>query len=254
MIGNAGPSWVDIGSIQVAGPLAARFDRAFDEHLLMPAVEGLIAAGEGDLDPFQNFVSRTQLPHLGQRHTPRALLRGGISCQSAQSSFGLVGASAVHDILEVALPPCNEGIFSFISFDVFAGEDEETEIVEIGRISCNELPAEIDDVDTLLHPISRHIVRDNHSERVALLRFLKTTMNHGADLKGCVGQVRVYANHFPCVSCIASYFQFVRQCPAVALQVYFENAWPAFFAFCQRWDAEKRAATSASVNLSSESV
>lgn len=249
MIGNAGPSWVDIGSIQVGGPLAARFDRAFHEHLLVPAVKGLIAAGEGDLEPFQNFVSQTQVPHFGHHHTAHALLRGGICCKGSNNHFGLIGASAIHDILEVALPPCNEGIFSFTSFNIFAGDEEDAEVVEIGRISSNELPAEIDDVDSLVQPVSRYIVRDNHSERVALLRFLKTMLNHGAELEICVGQLRIYANHFPCVSCVACYFQFVRQCPAIALEVYFDNAWPAFVAFCRQWDAEKRASASA---LSSE--
>lgn len=221
--------------------MAARFDRAFDERVLLPAVEGLIAAGDGDPEPFQNFISRTQLPHLGQQHTARALLRGGICCQGAQTPFGLTGALAIHDLLEVALPPCNEGIFSFTSFNIFAGDNGSTEIVEIGRISSNELPSQIDDVDALLQPVSRYIVRDNHSERVALLRFLKTMFVHDAKLQDCIGQVRIYANHFPCVSCVASYFQFVRHCPAVSLEVYFENAWPAFVAFCQKWDAEKKA-------------
>lgn len=211
--------------------------------MLTPAVEGLLAAGDGDLEPFQNFVSRTQLPHFGQQHTASALLRGGISYKDDLTSFGSVGASAIQDVLEVALPPCNEGIFSFTAFNILAGDEKDTEIVELGRISSNELPTDIDSVDGLLQPVSRYIVRDNHAERVALLRFFKTMFAHGVELQNCVGQVRIYANHFPCVSCVASYFQFVRHCPAVALEVYFENAWPAFLAFCKKWDADKEAAT-----------
>ena len=77
----------------------------------------------------------------------------------------------------------------------------------------------------------RHILRDNHAERAALLTFLTAALcasGQGDDtvlLAEWSGVARVYASQVPCVSCVAAAAQFSRFLPAVQLEFEFDDAW-----------------------------
>lgn len=83
----------------------------------------------------------------------------------------------------------------------------------------------------LLRHVHRHVLRDNHAERAALLAATTAAVRLSGDGQGggvlaeCVGEVRVYASHIPCVSCTAAAAQFTRFLPCVHLEFEFEDAW-----------------------------
>lgn len=83
----------------------------------------------------------------------------------------------------------------------------------------------------LLRHVHRHILRDNHAERAALLEVTAEAVRLSGDGEGgealaeCVGEVRIYASHVPCVSCVAAGAQFSRFLPMVHLDFEFEDAW-----------------------------
>merc|ERR1739848_311197 len=60
----------------------------------------------------------------------------------------------------------------------------------------------------LLRHVHRHILRDNHAERAALLSFVTCAIRMSGDGEGGLllaeftGVARVYASHVPCVSCV----------------------------------------------------
>lgn len=84
--------------------------------------------------------------------------------------------------------------------------------------------------DMLKH-VHRHILRDNHAERAALLAIMTTAVRLCGDTDGSselpefIGIARVYASQVPCVSCVSVGAQFSRFFPLVHLEFAFEDAW-----------------------------
>lgn len=83
----------------------------------------------------------------------------------------------------------------------------------------------------MLRHVHRHILRDNHAERAALLAVTLAAINLSGDMDGdgalseFVGITRVYASQIPCVSCVSVAAQFSRFFPLVHLELAFEDAW-----------------------------
>lgn len=85
----------------------------------------------------------------------------------------------------------------------------------------------------MLRHVHRHVLRDNHAERHALLAVATAAVRLSGDSEGgatlgeCMGGVRVCASHVPCISCVSAAAQFSRFLPYVHLEFDFEDAWRA---------------------------
>jgi len=83
----------------------------------------------------------------------------------------------------------------------------------------------------LIRHVHRHILRDNHAERALLLTAVTAAVRASGDGEGrsalaeCVGEVRAFASHIPCVSCVSAFAQFSRFLPLIQLDVAFDDAW-----------------------------
>lgn len=143
-------------------------------------------------------------------------------------------------------------IKQFLAGRVGAGTTERCVVYAAAFLVCRdtflEMPGEIygslprgppqpigespdDRARALLRHVHRHILRDNHAERAALLAFTAAAlrasggMEEGVLLAEFTGVARVYASHVPCVSCASAAAQFSRFLPAVHLEFDFEDAW-----------------------------
>merc|ERR1712232_1196358 len=96
-----------------------------------------------------------------------------------------------------------------------------------GTVHHAGTPGETTAVQNLLRPVFRHVARDDHAERAALLSVLARATQLAAvqPLAEISGLVRLYVSHFPCISCIAVLGQLKRQLPAVVAEVAFDDAW-----------------------------
>lgn len=181
-------------------------------------------------------VDRLGVAHLGPAHT-RLAIPAAARSRPPPSSWTESARAALREVL---------------AGRVGAGTTERCVVYAsallIWRDECTELPGLIygslprgppapigespeDRARALIRHVHRHILRDNHAERAALLAFTTAAVRLSGDGEGgtvlaeCVGVARVCASHVPCVSCVTAIAQFSRFLPAVYLEFAFEDAW-----------------------------
>mmetsp|Transcript_42960 Transcript_42960/g.67966 ORF Transcript_42960/g.67966 Transcript_42960/m.67966 type:complete len:422 (+) Transcript_42960:247-1512(+) len=239
---SMGTEWVDLVSTiflvgqHVPVALMSRLVERFEENLFTPAVNHLRAI----LDPMKNcpsslielkeFLDAHQLPHLGQEYSKCALNALGWLTPGDEDapwvSTARFGAWAAQGV-SIGNLVRTERIVAWVAASLCFRDI----VIEIpGRFVHQGIPNDIDEeVQAMLLPTFRNIARDDHAERAALLHVLASVLkacNVGVDaLLQLAGWVRLYASHYPCMSCVAVCGQLSRIAPGPLLEIAFDDAW-----------------------------
>jgi len=236
---STGTEMVDLVSVAAKyGPFEgqAELERRFEQHIFIPTMEQLTAIVNVEdqqmattMSAFRDFLNLRQLPHLGFYYTRHALASLGWHAPAKSASWVL---EARHQVwaalgLGVGTPVRTERIVAWIS-SALVHRDRVMEVS--GEIFHAGVAPEVDtEVQNMLRSTVRHMERDNHAERAALLslvlRLLNTCRAGTTALRDMVGTVRLYVSHFPCTSCVGVLGQFVRLMPKARLEIAFDDAW-----------------------------
>merc|ERR1712166_377127 len=203
----------------------------FESSVLLPAMQQLVAILDpnvpqaSSLRELKKLMDQRQLPHLGPHYTSTALEMLGWLSPGLQAPWVLSARHAVWAAqgLSVGSLVRTERIMAFVAA-AFSFKDRFVEVP--GRLFHAGVPPEIDDdVCALLQPTFRHMARDDHAERAALLSVTSTVLKScqlgTAGLGEITGNVRLYVSHFPCLSCVAVLGQFSRFAPSLSLEAAF---------------------------------
>jgi len=234
-----GTEWVDLASIAAVGGCAfqgrAELLVRFERELLLPAMQCLSAIVDPALElqtslrELKAYLDARQLPHLGPFFTRRALAALGWFwsvglppwAEAARLEAWAVQGLSVGNLVRT------ERIMAWVAASL-RFRDLPLELP--GRLFHAGVPPEADeDVRALLQPTFRHMARDDHAERGALLwvvlRALDACRAGTGALSELAGSVRLYVSHFPCMSCLAVLGQFARLAPCASLEAAFDDAW-----------------------------
>jgi len=185
-----------------------------------------------------HMVDKLGLAHLGTVHT-RLALPAASSCRPPPQAWVVVARDAVHRALAGRVGAGTTERCIVYAAACFVWRDAFAELPGnvYGSLPRGP-PAPIgespeDRARALLRHVHRHVLRDNHAERAALLAITTAAVRlsgdggagAGALLAECAGAARLYGSHVPCVSCVAAAAQFSRCLPAVHLEFEFADAW-----------------------------
>lgn len=232
-----GTEWVDLASVAAAAaafPGRAELLARFEREVLLPALGRLGAVLDpalelrGSLRELRAFLDLRQLPHLGPLFTRRALASVGWlpagpapwvarARLRASAALAALGPGAVR----------TERVAAWVAASLRL-RDRALELP--GRLLRQGVPPEAgEEVRALLRPTFRHMARDDHAERAALLCVVLAALDEcragAAALVELVGSVWLYVTHFPCMSCLAVLGQFARHVPCPSLEASFDDAW-----------------------------
>lgn len=237
---SVGTEWVDIVSVTMAGGGGSTEHKAelvsrFERELVLPALWQLMAIVDptrerlATLRSLKEFMDLRQLPHLGPLYTQRALtslgwFRPADSAQWVASARLEAWAAQGMSVGNLVRTEC---IVAWVAAS-FRFRDLLVEVP--GRLFPAGVPSEADEeVRALLRPTFRHMARDDHAERAALLwvtlQALDACRAGTGALADLAGAARLYVSHFPCLSCVAVLGQFARLAPGALLEVAFDDAW-----------------------------
>jgi len=251
---GGGVEWVEVASAVTAAAHrsghalvgnAAKLEAVFAEYLFWPLVRSVVdlanplVSHSGAYQRLSNLVDELGAAHLGPDYTRLALPLVSRSRRPPKS--WVEGARAA--------------VGSALGGRVGAGTTERCVVFAaaclVWRDEVVELPNRVymalprgppqpigdcpeDRARALIRHVHRHVLRDNHAERAALLAAMtaavRLTGDGGEDgigsvLAECTGGLRLYGSHVPCISCVCALAQFNRFLPAVVLEVEFEDAW-----------------------------
>lgn len=181
------------------------------------------------LRELKKLMDQRQLPHLGPHYTAVVLEMLGWLPAGSQRSWVLSARHAVWAAQGVSVGSLvrTERIMAFVAAAVWFRDL----FIEVpGSLFHSGVPPEIDEeVCAQLQPTFRHMARDDHAERAALLSVTSSVLNScqsgTAALAKLTGSVRLYISHFPCLSCVAVLGQFSRLASLLLLEVAYDNAW-----------------------------
>eukprot|EP00747_Dinoflagellata_sp_TGD_P130656 gnl/TRDRNA2_/TRDRNA2_174855_c1_seq1.p1 gnl/TRDRNA2_/TRDRNA2_174855_c1~~gnl/TRDRNA2_/TRDRNA2_174855_c1_seq1.p1 ORF type:complete len:329 (+),score=31.04 gnl/TRDRNA2_/TRDRNA2_174855_c1_seq1:634-1620(+) len=235
-----GTEWVDmVSSAEIHGPFVGRDElrRRFELELFLPTIDQLAgilspdpAAALAAVAGLGDFLERRQLPHLGPRYTGRAFAALGWSPPAPSLAAQWV-PTARHEAwaalgLSIGSLVRTERIVAWLSADMHFRDL----VIEVpGRIYHCGVPKEVDGrALSMLRATFRHMARDDHAERAALLSLTSLVLdacNAGSDvLCEVTGSLRLYVSHFPCLSCVAVLGQFAHIAPRLRLEIAFDDA------------------------------
>mmetsp|Transcript_57640 Transcript_57640/g.106052 ORF Transcript_57640/g.106052 Transcript_57640/m.106052 type:complete len:230 (+) Transcript_57640:196-885(+) len=219
------------------GPRAAgaELEKAFEEFVFLPALGKLSAIPDSKISlsttlrQLKEFLDDRQLPHLGPHYTRYALTVMGWKAPPPDASWVPVARHQVWAAqgLSVGTFVRTERIMAWVSATLWF-RDQMLEVP--GRLFHAGIPPDADkDICAMLQPTFRHMARDDHAERAALLwvtAFVLNGCRAGTGVLGeLVGAVRLYISHFPCLSCVAVLGQFARHMPMPRFEVAYDDAW-----------------------------
>lgn len=233
-----GTEWVDLVSSAIRHgdfPCRAELVIGFEEAILRQAFQRLA----GIVDPscvvasalqnFKQFLDDKQLPHLGPYYTRHALFligwlgpaEGAVWVDSArQEAWAMLG-------MRVGPLVRTESIVAWVAAALWF-RDGTIEVPGL-LFQAGLLPRVSREANELLQATFRHMARDDHAERAALLHILINALDVcGMDAEALgevTGKVRLYVSHFPCVSCLGVLGQFARHLRSTVLEVAFDDAW-----------------------------
>lgn len=192
----------------------------FERSVFLPAMRqlmGILDLGVTQavaLSGLKELMDRRQLPHLGPHYTRPALELLGWLAPGPDEHWVLAARHEVWAAQGVSAGSLvrTERIMAFVA----AAMRFRDLLIEIpGRLFHAGVPPDADrDVCAQLQSTFRHMARDDHAERAALLSvtalLLKTCKAGTGALAHVTGTVRLYVSHFPCLSCVAVLGQFSR--------------------------------------------
>lgn len=207
----------------------------FESYVLLPAMQHLAAILNPEvlqtsaLRELKKLMDQRQLPHLGPYYTSRALQMLGWLSQGPQTPWVLSARHAVWAAQGVSVGSLvrTERIMAFVVAAIWFQDM----LIEVpGQLFHAGVPAEADgEVCMLLQPTFRHMARDDHAERAAMLSVTSSVLNTCRSGSGVLakitGIIRLYISHFPCLSCVAVLGQFARLAPLMMLEAAYDNAW-----------------------------
>mmetsp|Transcript_30000 Transcript_30000/g.76294 ORF Transcript_30000/g.76294 Transcript_30000/m.76294 type:complete len:188 (+) Transcript_30000:44-607(+) len=147
--------------------------------------------------------------------------------EAAEEEFQVEAKAPERPLVQQKGPPI-EQIAAWVSSNLL--HRERYMMVEPGRLYFHGVPHGVDQrVHEMLQVIPGS--RDDHCVRHSFLHQVQAMVRRcGYDnTDECSGEVHMYINHFPCVSCIAIFSQFVRFFPGVRLALDFDNMEPTSF-------------------------
>uniref|UniRef100_A0A7S4QAF3 Uncharacterized protein n=1 Tax=Alexandrium monilatum TaxID=311494 RepID=A0A7S4QAF3_9DINO len=248
---GGGIEWVDVVSSLVVARLGGRRARGgvvleleteFACRFFWPVVLGiadLAAVGVSHEVAYRQLsavVDRLGVAHLGLPHTRLALPAAARSAPPHRS-WAAAARAAVRGALAGRVGAGTTERCLVYAAACLIWRDE---MVELPGTTYASLPrgppapigeSPEDRARALLRHVHRHVLRDNHAERAALLAVATAAVRLSGDGQGgsvlaeCVGEVQVFASHVPCVSCAAAVAQFARFLPSVHMEFEFEDAW-----------------------------
>lgn len=235
---SVGTEWVDMVSVAKAhGPFASKeaLTQQFESYMLLPAMQQLAAILDPEvsqmtaLRDLKMLMDQRQLPHLGPYYTGRALEMLRWAWTRSEAPWVLSARHSVWAAQGVSVGSLvrTERIMAVVAaalwfHDIF---------IEVpARLFHAGVPPDANaEVCAQLQPTFRHMARDDHAERAALLSVASTAVNAcrsgTAALLSVTGSVRLYVSHFPCLSCVAVLGQFSRLAPLLKLEAAYDNAW-----------------------------
>mmetsp|Transcript_43371 Transcript_43371/g.97897 ORF Transcript_43371/g.97897 Transcript_43371/m.97897 type:complete len:243 (-) Transcript_43371:41-769(-) len=183
----------------------------------------------------QEWVHKVQLPHFGAAYTHRALEACGARCLGPSRSGEAWVAAAREAVARAAWWSCphaavsSQGVAAWVaaSLEVAGG----SRVEESGRVFLADDSAEHSIlVERMLQPIYLQVPRNGHAERRALIELLRAVSRafgsgNAERWEDTAGSVRLYASHYPCMSCLVVIAQFARRLPRVTVFMEFDNAW-----------------------------
>lgn len=233
-----GTEWVDLVSAATRhGDFLGRAELVieFEAAVLLQASQRL--AGIVDptsvlasaLQEFKHFLDDKQLPHLGPYYTRRALSLIGWLAPAERALWVDAARQEAWAMLGMRVGPLvrTESIVAWVAAALWFRDG----CVQVSGslFQAGILAQASREVSALLQSTFRHMARDDHAERAALLHVLINALDacgsdHGV-LGEITGKVRLYISHFPCVSCLGVLGQFARLMHSAVLEVAFDDAW-----------------------------
>lgn len=226
----------------------------FDSMVWRPMLDGLASLASREhllamaLRSFREAVDVIGVAHLGPLYTRDALralrLSGHISEEEAVQWAKTARMSIREAVGSSWLPPSTEGVVALASLNVVGGCGGGDRLEIPARIFCGNSGGGVGtlgEAAMLFESIDRHVARDGHCERVCICWLADAMIAHfGANAWGaCVGQLLIYASHFPCISCIAVLCQFRRYVPRVKAHVDYDSLWESWRVergACAEWE------------------
>lgn len=246
--GSLAVEWVTLATLveeNMSPKDSQTFMARFHRHILDPALEFLrmLRSAENDrasttiLNDFQDWIVKMQMPHFGAVFTHMALAAAGInSTEKGDTPTWVTHAGeAVQNSAWWSCPHAavsSQGVVSWCSaaLQIPGGKV----LDEPGRVYFADDSAEHSIlVERMLHPIFLQVPRNAHAERRALIDILRSisrsfAFGQSESWSGVRGEVRLYASHYPCISCLTVLAQFARRLPLVCVTMAFDNAWVAW--------------------------
>lgn len=235
---SVGTEWVDIVGVALKRqPFAGRTEllKRFEAMVYVPALDQLSTIMDPQVQQlaamreFQQFLDERQLPHLGLYYTRHALLALGWDTPDASAQWVRAARLEVWATqgLSVGTLVRTERILAWVTAHFWFND---IQIKIPGRVFHSGVPPEIDeDVKRMLRATYRHMARDDHAERAAMLSVVWTVLQEcrsGTAALGHVnGMLRLYISHFPCMSCVAVLGQLARHAPCAKFEIAFDDAW-----------------------------
>lgn len=233
-----GTEWVDLVSAATRYgdfPGCDELVIKFEETVLLQASQRLASIVDpttviaSALQEYKQFLDERQLPHLGPYYTRRALSLIGWLAPAGRALWVDLARQEAWAMLGMRVGPLvrTESIVAWVDAALWFRDA----CVEVSGslFQAGILPQVDREVSALLQSTFRHMSRDDHAERAALLHVLINALEVcGLDDGGLfefTGEVRLYISHFPCVSCLGVLGQFARLMHSALLLVAFDDAW-----------------------------
>lgn len=228
--GSLGVEWVTLAALAVENGVALaapEFMASFQRRVLDPVCSHLSALRRGEpgaLERMQDWILRTQTPHLGA-FTSAALPAAGARSPTGASEWVSVARAEALSAVWWSCPHAavsSQGVVAWLEAELLV----DAAAVRLGPavwLAGDKSGSIL--VDRMLRPLFLQVPRGSHAERQALLAVLRVVGRGLEDEAQVAGDVRLFASHNPCISCLAIIAQFCGRLPRVMVMVAFDNAW-----------------------------
>jgi len=250
--GSLGIEWITLAAIVEERCLGSKMSSFMDEfrsRVLCPALNflrqlhrtALSKDCPTELQRFQAWVHQLQVPHLGAAHTIHALMAAGAKCNNNKSNddrglaeWVVQARSEVRSVVWWSCPHAavsSQGVAAWVSANLKVAE---VNIDEPGKTFLADDSAEHSIlVERMLQPLFLQVARNGHAERRAMIYILRQatrafTYDNPEAWSDVYGDVKMYASHYLCISCLACVAQFTGRLQHVNVFVEFDNAWSSW--------------------------
>eukprot|EP00811_Abedinium_folium_P033485 NODE_6444_length_1672_cov_2.939806.p1 GENE.NODE_6444_length_1672_cov_2.939806~~NODE_6444_length_1672_cov_2.939806.p1 ORF type:complete len:465 (+),score=154.65 NODE_6444_length_1672_cov_2.939806:113-1396(+) len=244
-----GSAWSDFANVTAreaeagnAGPDAPALDVLFRRSVLEPVLGKLLTLRDlsSDLEAsiacVQEAIDAAGAPHFGSLYTREVLSRLRIGAPHADEAWPREARRRARETVGGWQIPNTDSIVAFARWSLRRRGDGGRSVEQPGSVFISSWSEDIaDPIKELLRPFVQQTRRDMHPERVALLELLSDAVrclpedggpaDYGALLASYEGSVQLYVSHYPCISCLAIFCQFLRRLPGAHLDFDYDDAW-----------------------------